>query len=156
MWDGTSHRASLIVMEAGAAWPVWVGRERSGNDAAVIIQQRHESAFELLARVRRSAQQLRASGHTLDSAVLSASRSVPMDRRVGVAEELLRLIQSDGVLTVTCPGATSSERSELCTLAETLSHRFPSAKVGLHFEPTPPVPLRVEAELAPQLANDGE
>lgn len=143
--------AWLIAIESGAAWPAWVDAHRGEAEASVVVQQRHESADELLERVRHAARQLQGDGRTIETAVLAASRSVPVARRVTVAAELLGAVcPQRGHLVVTCPGASASERHELMTLAGTLMEagECGDARVLLSFQGEPPPRSGVHARPA--------
>jgi hypothetical protein len=149
--------AWLIVLEAGAVWPAWVDDHRADEESAIIVQQLHESSLELVGRIRHYAQRFLAENRTLEAAVLAVSRSVPIGRRVAVAQELFRMVcPVGGTLAMSCPGAALDERHELLALAGALTEQFadPSTRVVVHFDESPP--LRSGTRLRPPEAESAK
>lgn len=135
----TMHPVWLIVLEVGAAWPAWVDTHRAGEELAIVVEQVHETAAKLVARIRLLALRLSGNNREILAAVLAVSPKKALQQRVILTQELFRTVRPEGgTLTMSHPGASLDERHQLLALVGTLTDQYADSRTGttvlLHFD----------------------
>jgi hypothetical protein len=113
---------ALVVLEAGAAWPTFLTRERLASDCDVLIQQPDESFALLTRRVLARVQRLSLEGRSIALGVIATGKDgseQAMESRCRIARALVvaRTTQSAELVLI---AGEASPRHELSALAATL------------------------------------
>ncbi len=125
---------SLIVMEAGSEWP---GHVRDSENIVAVGQGSHEG---LVVRTRRTLDLLRASGKRVRVAVLACSSAIDeaaVACRTQLSRDLLDAVTLTGFGRLVLSSAAHPSRqlrSQLLSLAGTLSHQVVGTTVRVRFD----------------------
>lgn len=139
MLEDNDDLMSIVVLEAGATWPLWLTEyQRIAPNAVVVAQDSAESAEAFGKRVvHRIADAISKSGSRVRVGVLVAASSrdearAPM--REGVARAILKALgsQQEAELVLASEGGEADpSRQELFTLAGTLCEELAGTSVNV-------------------------
>lgn len=117
--------ALLVVLEAGAAWPRWIDRHRTSEEAVVIVRQPDEHPRALLRRIQRAGAELAAAGRCIRTAILALTDGGDdgaMTERALVARALLpHVCRRAGALVIVATALGRNRRHEVLALCGILS-----------------------------------
>lgn len=140
MLEDSDDLMSIVVLEAGAAWPAWLTEyQRLAPNAVVIAQARAESPDAFRSRVvHRIAEATSSSGARVRVGVIVAGDSLAEDRlplREGVARAILKIMRpgTEAELVLAGEGHDSGDgaRHELFALAGLLCEELGGTKVSV-------------------------
>jgi hypothetical protein len=136
MQDSGEGDASLVVVEAGAAWPACAGEYQQAQPNSVVeVQPDTESHVEFTARVERRIASIRKRG-AVRVALVAANESldtVSLRGRHGLATLLAASMDGTGELVLTASVGSNAERvsHELFALAGALCDELRGSNVSV-------------------------
>lgn len=136
MQESRDDLMSIVVLETGAAWPVWLTEQRLAPHAVVIAQARAEGLDGFRVRVlHRIAEATTSSGARVSVGVIVAAPAAGEERlefRESVARALLQRMGSGAELVLAGDGhETDPARHELFTIAGALCEELGGSKVNV-------------------------
>jgi hypothetical protein len=139
MLENSDDLMSIVVLEAGAAWPSWLTEyQRLAPNAVVIAQARSESADSFQARVlHRVADAITSSGARVRVGVIVSADSPDQDRlhlRQNVARGLLKAMPAGHEAELVLAGDSAeleASRHGLFELAGTLCEELGGTRVNV-------------------------
>jgi len=139
MLENSDDLMSIVVLEAGAAWPSWLTEyQRLAPNAVVIAQARTESAESFQARVlHRVAEATTSSGARVRVGVIVSADSPDQDRlhlRQNVARGLLKSMPAGHEAELVLAGDSEeleASRQGLFELAGTLCEELGGTRVNV-------------------------
>lgn len=165
MLESRDDLMSIVVLEAGAAWPAWLGEyQRLAPNAVVIVQARAEELEPFKSRViHRIDEVTSSSGARVRVGVMVSAPQVAEDRRAfreSVARAILKVIDAGGDAELVLAGDGQDgdpARHELFALAGALCEELGGTKVNVcvRFSNSKSGVMRSVASDAEPLASKG-